>query len=443
MEFFKEIGKIAYEGPQSVNPLSFKFYNPDEIVEGKPMKAHLKFSVAFWHTFASQGRDMFGDPVFYRPWENYNDPIDRAFARIDALFEFCEKLQIGYFCFHDRDIAPEGETLRETNKILDRVVEYIRRRMKSSNAKLLWATANLFSHPRYSQGAATSPSAEVFAHAAAQVKKAIEVAKELDARGYVFWGGREGYETLLNTDMKLELDNMANFLRMAVDYAKKIGFEGQFMIEPKPKEPTKHQYDFDVATCLAFLKTYNLDEHFKFNIEANHATLANHTFAHELRLARIHGKFCSIDANQGDLLLGWDTDQFPTNIYETVFGMYEVLKAGGFKEGGLNFDAKVRRSSHTLRDLFIAHIGAMDTFALGFKVANEMIKDGSLDRLIEERYSSYETEIGRKIKSGQTNFEELERYIIDKRVQIPDSGRQEELENMVNHYLWKIFKQYA
>ncbi|AEH50260.1 xylose isomerase [Pseudothermotoga thermarum] len=440
MKFFKEFPKIEYEGPTSTNPLSFKYYNPNEIIDGKSLKDHLKFSVAFWHTFVGAGSDMFGDGTFDRPWNRFSDPMDRAFARIDALIEFCEKLGIEYFCFHDRDIAPEGKTLRETNQMLDKVVNYLKERLKGTNLKLLWGTANLFSNPRYCQGAATSPCADVFAYAAAQVKKALEITKELGGQGYVFWGGREGYETLLNTDMKLELDNLARFLSMAVDYAKKIGFNGQFMIEPKPMEPTKHQYDFDAAHCLAFLKTYGLDPYFKFNIEANHATLAGHTFAHELRYARINGKFCSIDANQGDLMLGWDTDQYPTNIYETTLAMYEVIKAGGFTTGGLNFDAKPRRASYTLRDLVLGHIVAMDTFALGFKIAHRIIKDGKIDKIIEERYASYNEGIGLKIRNNQTNFEELEQYVLDKEVGVPASGRQEELEMMLNYYILTTVK---
>ncbi|MBZ4661672.1 MAG: xylose isomerase [Thermotoga sp.] len=436
-EFFPEIPKIQFEGKESTNPLAFKFYDPNEVIDGKPLKDHLKFSVAFWHTFVNEGRDPFGDPTAERPWNRYSDPMDKAFARVDALFEFCEKLNIEYFCFHDRDIAPEGKTLRETNKILDKVVERIKERMKDSNVKLLWGTANLFSHPRYMHGAATTCSADVFAYAAAQVKKALEITKELGGEGYVFWGGREGYETLLNTDLGLELENLARFLRMAVEYAKKIGFTGQFLIEPKPKEPTKHQYDFDVATAYAFLKNHGLDEYFKFNIEANHATLAGHTFQHELRMARILGKLGSIDANQGDLLLGWDTDQFPTNIYDTTLAMYEVIKAGGFTKGGLNFDAKVRRASYKVEDLFIGHIAGMDTFALGFKIAYKLVKDGVFDKFIEEKYRSFKEGIGKEIVEGKTDFEKLEEYIIDKEdIELP-SGKQEYLESLLNSYIVK------
>jgi len=441
VEFFTGIKGVEYEGPESRNPFSFKFYDPSEIVGGKPLKDHLRFSVAYWHTFVNSGSDMFGDSAFDRPWNRYTDPLDKAFARVDALFEFCEKLGIEFFCFHDRDIAPEGSTLRKTNELLDKVVGYIKERMKESNLKVLWGTANLFSNPIYAQGAATSPSPEVFARAAAQVKKALEITKELGGQGYVFWGGREGYETLLNTNMELELNNLARFLQMAVDYVEKIGFDGQLLIEPKPKEPTKHQYDFDVANSLAFLKTHGLDSYFKFNIEANHATLAGHTFAHELRYARIHGKLGSIDANQGDLLLGWDTDQFPTNVYETTLAMYEVIKAGGFaKGGGLNFDAKVRRSSSYLEDLVAAHIAGMDAFALGFKVAYRLWEDRVLEQFVEERYSGYNERIGKKIVNGDTSFEELEKLVLDKEGFELPSGQQERLEAILNQYLFTTIK---
>lgn len=440
MKYFTDFTKIKYEGPDSTNPLAFKFYNPDEIIDGKPMKDHLRFSVAFWHTFAYGGVDMFGDAAFDRPWNKFADPLDRAYARIDAMLEFAEILGLEFFCFHDRDITPEGKTLRESNALLDKAVAYMKKSIAGTNLKLLWGTANLFSNPRYAQGASTSPDANVFAYAAGQAKKAIEVTKELDGQGYVFWGGREGYETLLNTDMKLELDNLATFLSMAADYARKIGFKGQFYIEPKPKEPTKHQYDFDAAACLSFLKTYGLDDSFKFNIEANHATLAGHTFAHELRFARINDKLGSIDANQGDMLLGWDTDQFPTNVYDTTLAMYEVIKAGGFKTGGLNFDAKVRRPSHTLKDLLIGHIVGMDTFAFGFRIAHKLAQDQVFEKMIAERYATYSSEIGQKIRNRQTTFEELESYVIDKEVGMPASGRQEELEGLLNSYIYKTLR---
>lgn len=434
-EFFKNVPKIQYEGKDSDNPLAFKYYNPDEVIGDKTMKDHLRFAVAYWHTYQGAGADPFGPGTAQRPWDDISDPMELAKAKMRANFEFCEKLGVPFFCFHDRDIAPEGSTLRETNKNLDEIVSLIKDLMKTSNLKLLWGTANAFSHPRYVHGASTSCNADVFAYAAAQVKKAMEITKELGGQNYVFWGGREGYETLLNTDMKLELDNLGRFLRMAVDYAKEIGFEGQFLIEPKPKEPTKHQYDFDTATVIGFLKTYGLDQHFKMNIEANHATLAAHTFQHELRLARINGVFGSIDANQGDLLLGWDTDQFPTNIYDTTLAMYEVLKAGGFTTGGLNFDAKVRRGSFEPIDLFYAHIAGMDAFAKGLKIAYKMVEDGTLDKFVEERYASYKTGIGADIVNGKVGFKELEKYALENdRIQ-NKSGRQEMLETILNQYI--------
>lgn len=434
-EFFKNIPKIRYEGKNSDNPLAFRYYNPEEVIGGKTMKEHLRFAVAYWHTFVGTGADPFGVGTAQRPWDNLSDPMDIAKAKVEANFEFCEKLGVPYFCFHDRDIAPEADTLRETNKRLDEITSLIKERMKTSDVKLLWGTANAFGNPRYVHGASTSPNADVFAFAAAQVKKAMEITLELGGQNYVFWGGREGYETLLNTDMKLELDNFARFLHMAVDYAKEIGFKGQFLIEPKPKEPTKHQYDFDTATVIGFLKTYGLDSYFKMNIEANHATLAGHTFQHELRLARINGMLGSIDANQGDLLLGWDTDQFPTNIYETTLAMYEVLKNGGFTTGGLNFDAKVRRGSFEPVDMFYAHIAGMDAFAKGLKIAYRIIEDGKIDGFVAERYSSYTSGIGKDIAEGKVGFKELEKYALEHDQIKNCSGRQELLETMLNKYI--------
>jgi len=434
-EFFKGIGKIQYEGPESKNPLAFKYYNPDEVVFGKPMKEHLRFAVAYWHTFQARGADMFGASTAQRPWDHITDPMDLALAKVDANFEFCEKLGVPFFCFHDRDIAPEADTLQETNKRLDKVVEKIKDRMKDSEVKLLWGTTNAFSHPRFAHGASTSCHADVFAYAASQVKKAMEITKELGGQNYVFWGGREGYETLLNTDMKLELDNLARFLQMAVDYAKEIGFTGQLLIEPKPKEPTKHQYDFDAATVIGFLKSYGLDPYFKLNIEANHATLAMHTFQHDLRVARINNMLGSIDANQGDMLLGWDTDQFPTNLYDTTLAMYEVLMAGGFTTGGLNFDAKVRRVSFEPVDLFYGHIAGMDSFARGLKVAARLIEDRVFEDFIAKRYASYTTGIGKDIVEGKVGFKELEAYTLKNGEPKLESGRQEMLEAIFNQYL--------
>lgn len=435
-EYFKNVPKIAYEGKESDNPLAYKYYNAGEVVAGKTMEEHLRFAVAYWHTYIATGIDPFGAGTAIRPWDSISDKMDLAKAKVEANFELCEKLGIPFFCFHDRDIAPEADTLRETNKRLDEIVKQIADRMKTSKVKLLWGTTNAFGHPRFVHGASTSPNAEVFAFAAAQVKKAMEITKELGGQNYVFWGGREGYETLLNTDMKLELDNLARFLGMAVDYAKEIGFKGQFLIEPKPKEPTKHQYDFDAATVIGFLKTYGLDPYFKLNIEANHATLAAHTFQHELRTARINGMLGSIDANQGDMLLGWDTDQFPTNIYDTALAMYEVLKMGGFTAGGLNFDAKVRRGSFEPVDLFHAHIAGMDTFAKGLRIAARIIEDGKLDGFVADRYASYTKGIGKDITEKKVGFKELEKYALEHDGIVNASGRQEMLEAIFNKYIF-------
>ena len=435
-EYFKNIPQIKYEGPKSDNPLAFKYYNPDEVIGGKTLKEHLRFAVAYWHTFQGRGSDPFGlDGAALRPWDHITDSMDLAKAKVEANFEFCEKLGVPFFCFHDRDIAPEADNLRETNKRLDVIVAAIKDRMKNSSVKLLWGTTNAFSHRRFTHGASTSNNAAVFAYAAAQVKKAMEITKELGGQNYVFWGGREGYETLLNTDMKLELDNLARFLRMAVEYKKEIGFDGQLLIEPKPKEPTKHQYDFDASTVLGFLKTYGLDKEFKLNIEANHATLAAHTFQHELYVARINNALGSIDANQGDLLLGWDTDQFPTNIYETTLAMMEVIKMGGFTKGGLNFDAKVRRASFEPIDLFYGHIAGMDAFAQGFKIAYRIIEDGVFDKFVSERYASFTKGIGKDIVDGKVGFKELEAYVLEHGEPEITSGRQELLEAILNQYV--------
>ncbi|MBP2241530.1 xylose isomerase [Cytobacillus eiseniae] len=434
MAIFETVNKIQFEGSSSKNPFSFKYYNPDEIINGKSMEEILRFSVAYWHTFTADGSDPFGVGTAIRPWDRLQG-LDLAKARVEAAFELFEKLNVPFFAFHDVDIAPEGSTLKESNENQDVIVEMIKDYMKTSKTKLLWNTANMFSNPRYTHGAATSPNADVFAYSAAKVKKGLEVAKELGAENYVFWGGREGYETLLNTDMKLEQDNLARFFHMAVDYAKEIGLHVPFLIEPKPKEPTKHQYDFDVATGLAFLQKYDLTDSFKFNIEANHATLAGHTFEHELRTARINGMLGSVDANQGDTLLGWDTDEFPTDLYTNTLAMYEILKNGGLGSGGLNFDAKVRRGSFEAEDLFHAHIAGMDAFAVGLKVANKLIEDKVLDGFIEERYSSYTKGIGLEIVEGKTNFHELEAYALQLTEIKNQSGRTERLKALINQYL--------
>ena len=436
MEFYKGIGKIKYEGKDSKDPLSFRFYNPDEVIAGKSMREHLRFAMSYWHTMCAEGTVMFGVGTLDKSYGS-SDPMESARNKAYAAFELMDKLDIDYFCFHDRDIAPEGDTLAESNARLDEITALIKELMAKYNKKLLWGTANCFGNKRYMHGAGTAPNADVFAFAAAQIKKALEITTALDGEGYVFWGGREGYETLLNTNMALELDNMARLMRMAVDYGRKIGFKGDFYIEPKPKEPTKHQYDFDASTVLAFLRKYGLDKDFKLNIEANHATLAGHTFQHELRVAADNGAFGSIDANQGDMLLGWDTDQFPTNVYDTAFCMYEVIKAGGFTNGGLNFDAKARRGSNTAEDIFLAYIAGMDAFALGLRVADKMIKDVRIDTFVKERYSSYDSGIGKRIVDGTATIEELEKYALEMGdVTTNISGRQEYLENTVNSIMF-------
>jgi len=433
-EYFPDVKPIQYEGPDSKNPLAFKHYNADEEVAGMKMRDHLRFSVAFWHTFKGTGTDPFGSATMVRPYGD-GDEMKVAEDTLAAAFEFFTKLGIDFYCFHDRDIAPEGTDLAETNKNLDKIVELADKLQADTGVKLLWGTANLFSHPRYMCGASTNPDPAVFAYAAAQVKKAIEVTKRLGGTNYVFWGGREGYETLLNTDMGRELDHLGRFLNMAVDYARQIGFDGQFLIEPKPKEPTKHQYDFDAQSCHAFLQKYDLVPHFKLNLESNHGTLAGHTFEHELTYAAANGILGSIDANRGDLLLGWDTDQFPTNIYEATFIMYIVLSAGGLAPGGLNFDAKVRRSSFEPVDLFHAHIGGMDAFARGLKIALKMRNDGALDDFIKQRYAGWDSGIGKDIEDGKASFADCEKYILENGEPKPVSGRQEMLENIVNEYI--------
>jgi len=433
---FPKISRIQYEGPQSKNPLAFKHYDATARVAGKTMRDHLRFAVAYWHTMRGTGSDPFGAGTAVRPWDDGSNSVANAQRRVRAAFEFIEKLGAPFYCFHDRDVAPEGATLAETNRHLDAVVKVLKEEQKRTGIKLLWGTANLFSHPRYVHGAATSCNAEVFAYAAAQVKKALEVTHELGGLGYVFWGGREGYATLLNTNMKRELDHLARLLHMAVDYKKEIGFKGQFYIEPKPKEPTKHQYDSDAAACLNFLRQYDLLEHFKLNIETNHATLAGHTMMHDLTVAADAGALGSIDANTGDPLLGWDTDQFPTDIYLTTQIMLVVLGMGGFKTGGLNFDAKVRRESFEPVDLFHAHIGGMDAFARGLKIAAAIRQDGRLAKFVADRYASWDTGIGKQIESGKVGLKELEAYILPKGDAAPNtSGRQEMLENLINDFI--------
>ncbi|MFK9119452.1 xylose isomerase [Peribacillus frigoritolerans] len=437
INYFESVNKVSYEGKDSKNPLAFKYYNPEEVVGGKTMKEQLRFSVAYWHTFTADGTDPFGAATMQRSWNKY-DGMDLAKARVEAAFQLFEKLGVPFFAFHDRDIAPEGNTLKETNENLDVIVSMIKEYMKTSNVKLLWNTANMFTNPRFVHGAATSCNADVFAYAAAQVKKGLETAIELGAENYVFWGGREGYETLLNTNLKLELDNLARFMHMAVDYAKEIGFKGQFLIEPKPKEPTTHQYDTDAATTISFLRQYGLDNHFKLNLEANHATLAGHTFEHELRVARVQGFLGSVDANQGDPLLGWDTDEFPTDLYSTTLAMYEILQNGGLGSGGLNFDAKVRRGSFEQEDLVYAHVAGMDAFARGLKVAHKLLEDRVFENIIDERYSSFKKGIGLEIVEGRANFQTLEQYALKNPNITNNSGRQERLKATLNQYILEV-----
>lgn len=433
---FPDISKIPFEGPSSKNPLAFKHYNPTEVIEGKTMADHLRFSVAYWHTFRAALSDPFGVGTAIRPWDDGSNSVENACNRARVAFEFIEKLGAPFYAFHDRDVAPEGASLAESNRNLDAVAKVLKEEQQRTGIKLLWATANLFTNPRFLHGAATSPNADVFVYAAAQVKKAIEVAHELGAAGYVFWGGREGYASLWNTDMKRELDHLAKFFHMAVDHKKSIGFQGPFYIEPKPREPTKHQYDSDAAACLNFLREYGLLEHFKLNLETNHATLAGHSMVHECEVAAAAGALGSIDANTGDELIGWDTDQFPSSIYLTTEVMLVVLKMGGFTTGGLNFDAKVRRESFEPVDLFYAHIGGMDAFARGLKIAAAIRADGRLADMRKQRYSSWGSGIGASIEAGREDFNSLERHALGH----PDpvqhtSGRQELFENIANELI--------
>ncbi|MGI6039801.1 MAG: xylose isomerase [Clostridiales bacterium] len=437
MSHFESIPKIKYEGPESKNPLAFKFYDADRVILGKTMREHLPFAMAWWHNLCAAGTDMFGTNTADKSFGATPGTMEHARAKVDAGFEFMEKLGIEYFCFHDVDLVPEAETIAETNARLDEISDYILEKMKATGIKCLWGTANLFGNPRYMNGAGTSNSADVFCFAAAQIKKALDITVKLGGRGYVFWGGREGYENLINTDMKFELDNIARLMRMAVEYGRSIGFEGDFLIEPKPMEPMKHQYDFDTATSIGFLRQYGLDKDFKINIEANHATLAGHTFQHELRVAAINGMLGSIDANQGDNLLGWDTDEFPFDVYETTMCMYEVLKAGGLR-GGLNFDAKNRRTSNTYEDMFYGFILGMDTFALGLIKAAAIIEDGRIEKFVEEKYSSFKSGIGAKIVADETTLEELASHAEKLGApENPGSGRIEYLESIVNSILFR------
>ena len=436
MEIFKNIPKIKYEGKESKNPLAFKVYNPDQVVMGKTMKEHLPFAMAWWHNLCAGGTDMFGRDTADKSFGTEKATMEHAKAKVDAGFEFMEKLGVEYFCFHDVDLVPEADSLSETNRRLDEITDYMLEKMKKTGIKCLWGTANMFSNPRFMNGAGSTNSADVYCFAAAQIKKALDLTVKLDGKGYVFWGGREGYETLLNTDVLFEQQNIARLMKMAVEYGRKIGFTGDFYIEPKPKEPMKHQYDFDAATAIGFLRQYGLDKDFKMNIEANHATLAGHTFEHELRISAINGMLGSIDANQGDYLLGWDTDEFPADVYSATYCMLEVLRAGGLT-GGFNFDAKCRRPSNTPEDMFYAYILGMDTFAQGLINAAKIIEDGRLDEFIKNKYKSFESGIGQKIINNETSLEELFEYAENlENITTVDSGRQEYLNSIINSILF-------
>lgn len=435
MKTITDFPVIRYEGPDTDNPLAFRYYNPEALVEGKTMRAHLRFAVSYWHTMRGTGADPFGMATMRMPWDDGSASLENAQRRARVFFDFLERLGVDFYCFHDRDVAPERDTLLATHMALDAVVDYLEEHQQRTGKKLLWGTACLFAHPRYMHGAATSPEVGVFAMAAAQVRKAIEVTHRLGGEGYVFWGGREGYTTLLNTDMKRELDHLARLLHMAVEYKKQIGFQGQFFIEPKPKEPTTHQYDSDAAACLNFLREYGLLEHFQLNLETNHAQLAGHNMEHEMRVAAEAGALGSVDANDGTANIGWDTDQFPTNLYLTTKIMLELLRAGGFKQGGLNFDAKRRRESFEPEDLFHAHIGGMDAFARGLQIAAAVRADGKLDGFVRDRYSSWDGALGRKIEAGETTLEELEAHALGSGEPVLQSGRQEYLENLLNSYI--------
>lgn len=434
-EFFPDIPTIPFEGSDSKNPLAFKHYNADEIVGGKSMKEHLRFGCAYWHTMRNGLGDPFGVGTAVRPWDDGTDSVENAQKRVWAMFEFMQKCGLEYYCFHDRDVAPELNDLQASNDAFDAVADELEKAQKQTGIKLLWGTACLFSHERYNQGAGTSPYADVFAYAAAQIKKALEVTHRLGGLGYTFWGGREGYSTLYNTNIKRELDHLAALLKLAVEHKKKIGFKGTFYIEPKPREPATHQYDSDAAACLNFLREHDLMGELKLNLETNHATLAGHSMMHEMEVAMAADALGSVDANTGDELIGWDTDQFPTDIYLTTQIMLCVLRMGGLTTGGLNFDAKCRRESFEPVDLFHAHIGGMDAFARGLKIAHSILEDGRLEDFKSQRYSSFDSGIGTQIERGKVSMEELESYTLMNGEPTTPSGRQEMLENLINEFI--------
>ena len=434
-EFFEGVGKINYEGRESDNPLSFKFYDENKVIAGKTMKEHMRFAVAYWHSFCGTGDDPFGPGTQIFPWAQASDPVVRAKEKMDAAFEFITKLGIPFYCFHDYDLIDEGTSIAESEKRLQIMIDYAKEKQQASGVKLLWGTANVFSHPRFMNGAATNPDFNVLPWVATQVKNAIDATIALGGQNYVFWGGREGYSSLLNTDMKRELDHMGRFLGMARDYGRKNGFKGTFLIEPKPMEPTKHQYDYDSATIIGFLNKYGLADDFKLNIEVNHATLAGHTFQHELQTAADAGMFGSIDANRGDYQNGWDTDQFPINVYELVEAMLVIIEAGGFTTGGVNFDAKTRRNSTDLEDMFYAHIAGMDVFARSFEIAYNILEKSPYRKMRAERYASYDSGDGAAFEQGKLTLEDLRKLAIKNGEPKQTSGQQELYEAILNQYI--------
>ncbi len=434
-EYFKDIGPIRYEGPQTDNHLAFRWYEADRVVQGKTMEEHFRFAVCWWHTFCGTGGDPFGAATKNFPWLKAKDPIQQARDKMDAGFEFITKLGIPYYCFHDHDLVAEGATLAESEKRLEKITDYALEKQQASGVKLLWGTANLFSHPRYMNGAATNPDFEVVAYAGAQVKNALDATIKLGGENYVFWGGREGYMSLLNTDMKRELDHLARFLHLAKDYARKQGFKGTFFIEPKPMEPSKHQYDFDAATCINFMREYDLMDDFKLNIEVNHATLAQHTFQHELLVAANAGVLGSMDANRGDYQNGWDTDQFPNNVLELAEAMLILLEHGGLQGGGINFDAKTRRNSTDLEDIFHAHIGGMDAFARALLAASGILEKSEYRKWRKERYASFDKGKGRDFEKGKLSLKDLAKIAAKNGEPTQRSGRQELFENILSHYI--------
>jgi xylose isomerase len=433
---FNSFKTVRYEGPTTENPLAYRWYDPNRVVMGKPLKDQLRFAVAYWHSLAMQGSDPFGGPTIPRPWFNAGDALQLAKVKADAAFELFRVLDAPFFCFHDADIAPAGDTLAATLKNFQTMVDYLEKKMQTYSTRLLWGTANLFSHPRFMAGASTNPDPEVFAWCAATVKNCMDATMRLGGSNYVLWGGREGYETILNTDMTQELEHMGRFLTLVVEYKHKIGFKGQILVEPKPKEPTVHQYDFDVATVYSFLKRFGLEKEVKVNIEANHALLAGHTFEHEIATAGGLGILGSLDINRGDALLGWDTDQFPNDLWAMSMSMYHVIKAGGLNQGGCNFDAKVRRQSFAVQDLVHAHVGGVDLCARAFLTAAKIIQDGRLDKIVSERYAGWQSADGKAIL-GSKSLDQLEKWALEKNINPqPRSGRQEEIENLLSRLIY-------